>query len=84
MRAGSLQLIDRGDDRKDRLAWKWGKGVTTPKAAFGDPTTTTGYGFCLYDADDQLIMSARIPAARTGRAWRADSATPIATYRPTA
>ena len=62
MRAGSLQLIDRGDDRKDRLAWKWGKGVTTPKAAFGDPTTTTGYGFCLYDAGDQLIMSARIPA----------------------
>jgi hypothetical protein len=56
-----LQLTNRGDDRKDRLDWKWGKGAITPKSAFGDPTTTTDYGLCIYDATDQLVMSAIIP-----------------------
>jgi hypothetical protein len=42
-------LRERDTDTRDLLAWKWLKGDTTDVAAFGDPTTTTGYDLCLYD-----------------------------------
>ncbi len=45
----SLMLRDLTPDTRDLLAWKWLKGDATDVAAFGDPTTTTGYAICVYD-----------------------------------
>ena len=64
-----------------RIVWLGsGARASRRRKAFGDPTTTTGYGFCLYDAGDQLIMSARIPA---GVHWKGvASGSPLRRSRP--
>jgi hypothetical protein len=73
----SLQVTDKMPDTKDRLQWKWQKGAATTVADFGDPTTTTGYGLCVYDGTGALLSEAAIPAGGTCNAksprpcWRA-------------
>jgi len=68
---GSLVLEDEpGPNAGDRLTWRWLGGASTPKAAFGSPTTSTDFGLCLYDdrgAGPELILERRIPA---GGRWR--------------
>ena len=44
-----LQLKSKSTSDKDVLTWKWVRGVTTPKATFGQPTFSTDYAICLYD-----------------------------------
>jgi len=72
----TLQVTDKSPDTKDRLQWKWQKGAAAV-ADFGDPTTTTGYGLCVYDGSGALISDAAIPAGGTCNAksprpcWRA-------------
>jgi hypothetical protein len=46
----SLLLIKNKepDDAKDRLVWKWIKGLATSQMDFADPTTTAHYGLCIY------------------------------------
>jgi len=46
--AASLLLRDAGNDRKDRLVWRWTTGTTTV-AELGDPLTTTDYALCIFD-----------------------------------
>ncbi len=59
-----LGIVNKADDTKDKLAWKWQKGSVTP-AALGDPVAgTTTYVLCVYD-DSALVMSARIPRGGT-------------------
>ncbi len=65
----TVKLADRTPSTKDQLQWKWQPGPVTPKAAFGQPTTTTGYRMCLYDGAG-LAMTAAIPP-RTG--WKEGS-----------
>lgn len=48
-------------DRKDRLEWGWRAGEATALADFGNPTTSTGYGLCLYDGSGTLIFGSPIP-----------------------
>jgi hypothetical protein len=38
----------RGNDRKDRVVWRWTTGTTT-LAQLGDPSTTTDYALCIFD-----------------------------------
>lgn len=57
------------NDNQDRLIWKWNRGTSTAKMAFGTPLTTTKYELCVYDqvanADD-LLLHYTIPA---GAGW---------------
>jgi hypothetical protein len=46
----SLQIKNVADDSKDALQWKWLKGAATTAGDLGDPTTTTDYTLCVYDA----------------------------------
>jgi len=55
-------------DRKDRLEWGWRRGESTVLADFGNPTTDTSYGLCLYDGNDNLIFASSIEA---GSQWQA-------------
>jgi len=59
----SFTLKDRTPDTADRLVWKWA-GETTPKADYGNPTTTDDYALCLYDAG-ALVASATADAGGT-------------------
>ncbi len=45
-----LLLKDKSDDTTDKLLWKWLKGAATDVTELGDPTATTGYTLCVYDA----------------------------------
>jgi hypothetical protein len=72
-----LQVTDKTPDAKDRLLWKWQQGAATAVADFGDPTTTTTYGLCIYDGAGALASETAIPAGGTCNAksprpcWRA-------------
>ncbi len=68
-RKALLVINDKGDDEKDKLAWKWIKGSTTTKADFGKPTTITGYNFCIYDGTSNLIVAAAMPNAGICNMW---------------
>ncbi len=57
----SIALTDNADDTKDKLAWSWVKAAATAKVEFGDPTTTTAYDLCIYDATPTLVLTASIP-----------------------
>jgi hypothetical protein len=59
-----LSLVDSASDARDRLAWRWISNIATPKAAFGSPTTGTGYVLCLYGAGG-LSLRGLAPAAGT-------------------
>ncbi len=61
--ASSLQLLRRGGV-KDMLKWKWLRGTRTTLAEYGDPTTTTNYQLCLYDASG-LQVEISYPAGGT-------------------
>lgn len=41
-------------DPDDIYTWKWLHGARTDVAEFGDPTTTTGYALCIYDASARV------------------------------
>jgi cysteine-rich repeat protein len=50
----SIIYRDYGDDRLDKIFWKYMRGPTTFED-FGDPTAETGYAFCMWD-DDRLVI----------------------------
>ncbi|MDX2169815.1 MAG: right-handed parallel beta-helix repeat-containing protein [Deltaproteobacteria bacterium] len=56
-----LVVRDKTDDTRDKLVWRWNKGEATTVAEFGDPTDTTDYALCFYDAGT-LVGSALVPA----------------------
>lgn len=66
-------------DRNDRLLLSWTRGAQTVLSDFGDPTTNTDYGLCVYDESSgvpALIMAAEVPAGGncTGQpCWKGNS-----------
>jgi len=56
--AGSLTLAADARPERERLAWTW-KGAP---ADFGDPTATTAFRLCVYDASDALVANVAAPA----------------------
>ena len=63
-----LQISDKMPDTKDRLRWRWRKGIATAPAALGDPLSTTAVATCLYDessATPALLFRAVIPPGGT-------------------
>jgi len=58
-----LQIKNDSDDGKDKFVWKWVKGADTSLAALGDPTSSTQYFVCVYDAPGPaLALQAVVPA----------------------
>ena len=48
--------------KSGKIAWKLKQGDATTLGDFGDPTAATGYAFCMYNGDDELIGAAELPA----------------------
>lgn len=77
-KAGVL-VLSRLNTAKNKLQWKYSPGDTTPKADFGDPSTTTSFQFCVYEenaGDSRLAARYAIPAGgncATGPCWRGSS-----------
>ncbi len=76
-RKSIVQITDRADDPRDRLAWQWSRGAATTVAELGepggDPTTTTAYDLCVYDASG-LRATVYVPSGGTcptKPCWRA-------------
>jgi len=63
----SIFLIkNKTDDNKDKLIWKWIKGLATSQTEFADPTTTADYTLCVYSgASDDLVASVSVPPSNT-------------------
>lgn len=59
-----LKILDKGDDTRDKLKWKWAKGDDTPFGDLGTPDLTTMYELCIYDSIGDvstLVTSLIIP-----------------------
>lgn len=76
--ASTLKLIDSAKPGRDVLVWRYARGAATSAATLGDPTTSTAYVTCVYDASarPQPILAALLPAGNTwacprGDCWRA-------------
>lgn len=46
-----LRILDRDDDRRDRVHWSWRAPAAAPGAVFDTMTPPDGYRFCLWDRD---------------------------------
>ena len=46
---GLLRILDRANDRRDRLVWRYGGGAAAELADFGDPTAGDPVTLCIYD-----------------------------------
>jgi hypothetical protein len=64
----SLVLAERGATT-DRLMWRWVGDDATAPAAFGDPTTATGYTLCIYDTTAGTPQLAAQFALAPGSSW---------------
>jgi cysteine-rich repeat protein len=56
-----LLIDNNGNDAKDKLKWKWGRGEATTLEELGVPTATTNYALCIYAAGS-LIEEPEIAA----------------------
>ena len=66
---GNLLMVDKADDTKDRLTWKWTKGAATTKAEFGDPINTDEYALCFYDGGTLLTSAVVAGTCGTKPCW---------------
>ncbi len=75
--AAQLSVKNVAGGRSDAVAFKWKKGAATTKADFGDPINNDDYELCLYDADADVVLAAKIPAGGScdGKACWKDKAT---------
>jgi len=75
----TLIVKDKAGDAKDKIVWKWAKGQTTELADYGDPLTTDGFEFCIFDesgATPVVVGGSRMPAGDTcpeKACWRTTS-----------
>ena len=77
---GSIHLANLPADDRNLIKWKWRAGAATSFAAFGNPTTTTDYAICVYDASNiaAAAQSALAPAGGIcgvtlfGPCWKTD------------
>jgi hypothetical protein len=60
---GQLLIKDNAIDSKDQLMFQWQKG-SSPLSEFGDPTATTSYTLCAFDAN-RMLASDTVPPAGT-------------------
>jgi cysteine-rich repeat protein len=56
---------DAANAASDKLLWKWIKGQSTTRDDLADPTATTPYTLCLYDAAHTLLGNVAVPPGAT-------------------
>jgi hypothetical protein len=66
-----LAIRDAKRDKGDTVTWQWRGGAATSLGDLGDPTATTRYALCVWDADGRVIRL-HVPAG--GGRWRARGA----------
>jgi poly(3-hydroxybutyrate) depolymerase len=59
-----IKLDRRSTPAKNTLTWTWVSSGTVATSDFGDPTASTGYELCVYDASGRM-MTATGPAGGT-------------------
>jgi len=64
-RKSVLTVIDKSDDKRDALTWKWGQGDLLP-SDLGNPVADTNYALCVYDEVDMVPNLALVIEARGG------------------
>jgi hypothetical protein len=62
---GRLTMKDKSADKGDAIVWKWVKGDETTPGDLGDPLTTDGVTFCLYDGGGQLLTESTVDPGGT-------------------
>jgi hypothetical protein len=62
---GRLTMKDKSADKGDTIVWKWVKGDATTPGDLGDPLTTDGLTFCLYDGGGVLLTEATVDPGGT-------------------
>ncbi len=68
--AGKSLLLIRTASGKEKLVWRWLKGVMPlDQSAFGDPTSSTGYALCVYTGTEMSELN--VPPG--GSAWTTSS-----------
>ncbi len=60
----TLKITQSGTDTKDALQWTWQKGAPTTMGDLGDPTTSSPYVVCLYDASGLRVRLAVPPGGQ--------------------
>jgi hypothetical protein len=63
-RSGLFTFRERSNPAQSTLGWKLVRGTAADPSAFGDPTETDSYSFCVYDgsARPQPLFEAAVPA----------------------
>jgi cysteine-rich repeat protein len=59
-----LKISNSSEPAKDKLLWKWTKGLETEPTDLGDPLTATAYTLCLYDSGN-VVGSYEVPSSDT-------------------
>ena len=66
--AKSIFLVkDKTPDSKDKLIWKWIKGLSTPTADFADPLLTARYALCVYAGSTSALIGDAL--VQPGAGW---------------
>jgi hypothetical protein len=63
---GVFRFSEGTTDERDQLVWQWDRGADTTVAALGDPFTSTGYAFCVYDGSGNPQPILAVPLAVDG------------------
>src|SRR5262249_39999410 len=54
-KSASVRLLAGGTHLGDKVRWKWRNAATTSKASFGEPTGTSDFSMCVYDAGGRKL-----------------------------
>jgi hypothetical protein len=66
----ALAVRNSPDDRRDRVEWRWIRGVSTTQAEFADPRATALYTLCLYQGS-AASLAVQLPVAPDASRWQA-------------
>jgi hypothetical protein len=67
----SLDVLDRKDDTRDRVSWRWLGPRGIAGLRFGDPRRTTGYALCVWDSIAGEPSQLASLLVHSGAKWRA-------------
>lgn len=67
MEAGKafLQLLDKANDRNDKVSFKWTRGQATAFGELGSPDVSDDYDVCIYGPADAFVLGLKAPGGGT-------------------
>ncbi|MFM8409674.1 MAG: M12 family metallo-peptidase, partial [Alphaproteobacteria bacterium] len=60
-----IQLLDKTNDRNDKVSFKWTRGQATAFGELGSPDTTDDYDLCIYGPSNSFVLGLKAPAGGT-------------------